>query len=791
MRDGDSISTDEFGEASLIFGECAKVFIYQNSGLMKRACPRADIQGANLAGCVRQGTASFNECASKVRIQSDSAQITLDGTWVSVTYLEQWQLTVLLVFEGKANANAVTDFESWKLDEESTHVPTKYFWFSVPNDKLKEFKALNVGLVPRRAYPFERLPELLGNENLKMPSLRPVEERAVAAGVVTPDIGIYFPPYTRPDSIGGGPQPPRGPANPDYGPPPSFAALPFGQVKVGRPSTSVIPLQGVSSPDPSRVTLYDPSDVFTSNIGADGRLNVTFHPKKAGAFAGKLTYRSADGRNYYVSLSGAGSNPQLEFSAHQLQFNSIDNVATLTLKNNSAIPAELGNVLIISDAGNYYGKLEDTCNRKTIGIGPSLEKECFIKVKLHRGFGDVPGQTTEVAKLVINHDDPKQSKTVNLEGLILPVVRVSEKLMFKDVAVPDECEKILPLVNHGTQRVKIDKASIIGPHQEEFRIVKDTCGDLGVGRRCEITVAFKPAVKDMRRATLTIPDNTRASPHIVELSGQGIDPVVTISGTPSFGNQRIESVETVKTLTILNPRNSPIQVKDIFITGPNKAEFKYLSDTCRLKPVESKCEVRVAYKPGGEGASQANLVVVTSDSSVITSSVILNNLGGTNQTSNTNAVSARPVARDADAPCDNHQLILTGAGFKVPQKLCFDAKKVVDSKNVKTRQTLTIPINNQSQAPFAITASISGKDKEDFRIENPDACKDPRKPCSITVGFTPRKTDKRQAVLALSHDPTSPPVNVDLKGEGKSRCPVVRAAKWFVHLFKRDKKPCE
>ena len=561
-----------------------------------------------------------------------------------------------------------------------------------------------------------------------------------------------------------------------------FRSLPFGGVKVGRDITSVIPLQGVTSPDPSRITLTDPEGVFGSSLGAGGRLNVTFSPKDAKVYSGSLTYRGADGRNHYVNLSGEGLTSRLQFSTLRLPFEDED-VAILKLTNHSTVPAEIGNVIITSDAENYYGKLEDTCNQKSIGLGAGLQPECMVKVKLHRRFGDVAGLKSEAAKLIVNHDDPKQDKTVDLLGSIFPVVGVPGALAFKEVGVSDECEKVLPVVNRGTGRVRFDKASISGPNKEEFRIVKNTCGDLIGGRRCEITVAFKPAARDARLAVLSVPDSTRAAPHVVKLSGQGVGPLVTISGAPSFGNQRVEGPDTVKTFTVLNPGKSAVQVKDVFITGPNKDDFKYLSDTCRLRPVESKCEVEVAYKPSRAGASQASLVVVTADSSGTTSSVTLNSLAG--------GVYALPAPRVEDTPCNNHQMMLAGAAFRVPQKLCFDPKKVVDSKNVRTRQTRTIPISSQTGTTLAVTASIAGRDKDDFKIEDPNACKDPAKPCTITVGFTPRETDKREAMLALSHDPASPPVNVELVGEGKSRCPVVRAAKWFVNLFKRDKKPCQ
>jgi uncharacterized repeat protein (TIGR01451 family) len=203
LRTGGWITTDRDGEGWVMFSDCMKIYVFQDSRLVKAACPKSAYEGGNVA-CSEEGTAGYNDqCAAQVIIQTPGSQIVLEGTWLSVTYLPERQVTLTLVFEGQAKAQPVLDADTYSLGP-AIDVPAAHFWFSTPGTAADPI----AGLAAREPHPFEELLPLVEEldlwrwigritaradmDNIPYPAIPPfVPGPAVTQCVPPPDWVVY------------------------------------------------------------------------------------------------------------------------------------------------------------------------------------------------------------------------------------------------------------------------------------------------------------------------------------------------------------------------------------------------------------------------------------------------------------------------------------------------------------------------------------------------------------------------------------------------------------------------
>ena len=169
---GSWVTTDENGEGWLDIDDCLLIYVFQTSQLVKSACPKSDLTSGNVT-CSLEGTSAFNNsCGSQVVIQTPSASFNLTGTWVSVTYLPQSEVTIILVPEGNILAQPVTEASTFALESPTT-VRAGQFWYTMPDDRLTAID----GLQPRTPHDLSELPAVLDNFQLR-PWIYRIQERA-------------------------------------------------------------------------------------------------------------------------------------------------------------------------------------------------------------------------------------------------------------------------------------------------------------------------------------------------------------------------------------------------------------------------------------------------------------------------------------------------------------------------------------------------------------------------------------------------------------------------------------
>lgn len=164
--------------------EGCRIYVFDSSGLQINTCQEVDL-GADF--CSEQGTQTFDEC--HVTVVTLSGNVTGLGTWFSMTYLWEQELTLLIVAEGNVEIVPVIelsytyDVEGGQItvleiderildDQQRTSINVDpsdnseglsvVFYYTAPDDKLEELGLWELPEVtPRTPLPISELPILV------------------------------------------------------------------------------------------------------------------------------------------------------------------------------------------------------------------------------------------------------------------------------------------------------------------------------------------------------------------------------------------------------------------------------------------------------------------------------------------------------------------------------------------------------------------------------------------------------------------------------------------------------
>ena len=789
IHDGDLISTNDTGEAALKFPFCDEIYLYRNSALAKRPCPKTSGQSANVTTCAEEGTVSFDHCASNLVIQSESAEIKLRGTNVSITYLPKWQFTLLLVFEGTADLFPIKDIESRSVVE-SRAVERENFIFTVPDNRTAEIRRLNLGLEPRKAYPFNLLRKLLLNRALDIPDLRPVADHAIQRRDLPRELLDNFPPYKdNGDRVGLIDFSPSRPTKRE-------SDLQFEVTKIGTGATTGFAMARGAEVIPSSILLDDPALAFKpviNNVSGQNHVTVQFSPKKPGTYKANLAYRDNLGQRYIRSVVGEAVAPKIEISPKFSSFDAQNKyLAKLTLTNKGRVPISIGAVKFESNAHGYFTKESDTCSKT--GNKVDLKQQCEIWVKFNHPYSDETSFSFEKAKLRIEHDDPADDGIVELSGVISPSIEARGEINFSTTYVGAECEMTFWVINHG-RPARMGAAYLSKPSfPESIEIVKDSCKDAVLIDRCPILLKFTPSSGLFASAELTIPDLTRNKEHKVYLSGAGKSAPIKVTQDSPFAAQKLGSAATIRTLTVSSTDTTSAPIQKRSIAGPGKDDFKIISETCTAKPPKDPCSIQVQFEPRAEGARMAEILLTMADPTTGGLSTLTQPISQASTPGTPGAAKDDVKSQMSLNSCADIRQPLEGkgefGGFEVDTRsVCFKSKRTGKTKEPGEGRNVTIK-SKQGNIDFSMIAELDGTHKDEFEID-PKACATVSGSCAIEVRFVPKRAKQSKALLKLRHDSGSEPVEVQLMGEGKSRWFIKRAAKSVIRFFGFNKSQCE
>jgi hypothetical protein len=106
------VTVDGGGQALLTGPACEAVYVYQNSGLTLSGCP-----AGGGTGMCSTGTLLLSNC--DITVSTLSADVSMSGTWVSVTYLQESQVTLVIVGEGDVTVTPVDGLVFSVLDPDA------------------------------------------------------------------------------------------------------------------------------------------------------------------------------------------------------------------------------------------------------------------------------------------------------------------------------------------------------------------------------------------------------------------------------------------------------------------------------------------------------------------------------------------------------------------------------------------------------------------------------------------------------------------------------------------------
>jgi len=179
---GHLVTTDGTGEALLqgsLGGNICQIYVFQRTSLQAKACPKSQYKGGNVVSCAQEGDAVYQGCKGHLRM-TPSAEVEATGTWMSLTYLPELQLTLVIVLEGEVVVRPVLDVETGGLGD-AIGVAAQEFLFTAPDDMPQEI----AGLPARTSLPLERLPALIDRLGL-WTRIERLQERAGADRVSFP-----------------------------------------------------------------------------------------------------------------------------------------------------------------------------------------------------------------------------------------------------------------------------------------------------------------------------------------------------------------------------------------------------------------------------------------------------------------------------------------------------------------------------------------------------------------------------------------------------------------------------
>jgi hypothetical protein len=153
---GDTLHTDENGEAELNFSDCwdGRLYLFENSvgNIRVRDCRKAVYYStSNL--CIPNGTWYSGKCRGEFSATTGSVRLTKLGTSFSITALpENREISLVVVLEGRVDVEPVLSYDPTELGEPS-EVDGGHFYFTMPDALLSDV----AGLEPRVQHPVEEL----------------------------------------------------------------------------------------------------------------------------------------------------------------------------------------------------------------------------------------------------------------------------------------------------------------------------------------------------------------------------------------------------------------------------------------------------------------------------------------------------------------------------------------------------------------------------------------------------------------------------------------------------------
>jgi hypothetical protein len=271
----------------------------------------------------------------------------------------------------------------------------------------------------------------------------------------------------------------------------------------------------------------------------------------------------------------------------------------------------------------------------------------------------------------------------------------------------------------------------------------NTCGSVGPGANCSISVSFAPTVAGAQAGSVILAHNVPGGIKQITLSGTatpGGGPVVSLPANFSLGGVTIPLTSVPQNLGLSNFGNAPLIFTAIpSISGPNAPDFKITANSCLPSvPVAANggnCTVTMTFTPTVNGSENATLTF-TDNAVPSPQTVALSGLGSV------------PIVT-----------------FTPPSVSFGNQTQGIPS----ARMTFDINVDPSGGDLLIGSLKISGPNAADFSQTNNCGAKVPAdSSCTVTVIFTPSTAGTENAAITLTDNAVPSTQMIPLSGVGVS-----------------------
>ena len=346
-----------------------------------------------------------------------------------------------------------------------------------------------------------------------------------------------------------------------------------------------------------------------NNLGeaAECSIAVVFAPDAIGPVSTTLRVTTNAGE-YALTLSGEGIDPQGTLNGGVMFGDGVvgDNGATHTFTlASSGTTALLIESTALVDNSDHFEIVSNGC---TGGINLGTTNTCTIDVRFSP---DMIGEQSTILRAMTNAGE----LALELVGTgIDPHAALSGEVAFGESAVGGiGTTHTFTFASSGTTALLLEGTAALdsGAH---FEIITNDCTggtDLGTTGACTIEVRFLPGETGAQTTTLRVLSN--AGEHTAELSGTGIDPQATLTGSPAFDDTLVGSTSTNRLFTLSSSGTTPLIV-DSLAALDDATHFSIVTNSCAASAnlgLSNSCTVRIRFAPVARGALATTLRIAT------------------------------------------------------------------------------------------------------------------------------------------------------------------------------------
>ena len=513
------------------------------------------------------------------------------------------------------------------------------------------------------------------------------------------------------------------------------ASLDFGSVPVSTSATAQLVYvtntgsQNVTISQVSASAPFTASGCITTLTPAGYcYISISLNSGTTGPASGTLTITdTATGSPHTVSLAAniVASTPAVSISPNGLTFaETVVGISSgtqgATFRNNSGTSITVSSVTTTGD----FAVTSNGCS--SVGNGSS----CGVSVNF---TPTASGNRT--GTLVFTHNGPGGSTTINLYGYGEPATNAVQlsaaSLVFPDQVVgTSSSTQSVTLWNNGT--VPVTPGTVVVT-PGSFVVTTNGCTfAVSPGSSCQVYLNFQPTAAGTVTGSLTINASDPGTPHVVQLSANGVNPTKTLAlSFPSiqFADQPVGYATNSQTLTVYNTGNSPVTFAAPSLSGDFAITYNSCSGALGAGNV---CYVNINFTPTASGSR-----------------------GGT-------------LTLNDDATGAPQGVSLIGKGVTATKTYAMTASVMSFSD---------VPLNTQSNTQYAVLYNtgtaplvLSGTTVTGDYVLSYNGCSpqtlSPGSSCTVGILLQPSATGARTGSASVGTDAPAGPATISLTGNG-------------------------